>query len=233
MIDTVLFDFDGTIADTNDLIIASWQYTYRERLGHTVSKDEILRSFGEPLVETMAKVFPEYDVDESIAIYRDFQKEIFSDAIKPFPGIPELVKELSARGYKIGIVTSRVRSSTYLGLEIFGLDPYIDAVITCEDCAEHKPGPGPCLACLEALGSKPENAVMVGDSKYDIGCANHAGVTSVMVGWSMAAAAGVQYETRAAGDESGEEVKTDPAFIPDYTVSSAEEILEVIRSIGC
>jgi len=226
LIDTVLFDFDGTIADTNDLIIASWQYTYRQRVGHTVSKEEILKTFGEPLRVTMARVFPDHDVEESIAIYRDFQKEIFSDAIKVFPGIPELVKELSARGYKIGVVTSRVRSSTYLGLEIFGLDPYIDAVITCEDCAEHKPGPGPALACLEVLGSKPENAVMIGDSKYDIGCANNAGVTSIMVGWSMAAAAGVQYEAEGPGDAA------DPVFRPDYTVSSAEEILEVLKRIA-
>lgn len=229
MIDTVLFDFDGTIADTNELIIASWQYTYRERIGHTVSKEEILKTFGEPLRSTMAKVFPDHDVDESVAIYRDFQKDIFRDAIKPFPGMPELVKELSARGFKIGVVTSRVRHSTYLGLEIFGLDPYIDAVITCEDCEEHKPGPGPALACLEALGSKPENAVMVGDSKYDIGCANNAGVKSIMVGWSMAAAAGVQYGEAGPGDVPE---NVDPLFLPDYRVSSAEEILEVIRSLG-
>ena len=233
MIDTVLFDFDGTLADTNDLIIASWQYTYRERIGHTVSKEEILKTFGEPLVESMRKAFPEFDVDESIEIYRSFQREIFSDAIKPFPGVPELVKELSARGFKIGVVTSRARTSTYLGLELFGLDPYIDAVITCDDCAEHKPAPGPCLACLEALGSKPGNSVMVGDSKYDIGCANNAGVTSVMVGWSMAAAAGVQYESDGPGDESEDARTVDPAFIPDYTVSSAEEIMSVIRSLEC
>ena len=225
MIDTILFDFDGTVADTNDLIIASWQYTYRELLGHTVSKEEILKTFGEPLVESMAKAFPGFDVEEAITIYREFQREIFSDAIKPFPGIQELMKELSARGFKLGIVTSRARTSTYMGLELFGIDPYIDAVITCDDCQEHKPGPGPALACLEALGSKPENSVMIGDSKYDIGCANNAGVISIMVGWSMAAAAGVQYEAEGPGDV------TDPVFRPDYTVSSAEEILEVLKKL--
>ena len=74
---------------------------------------------------------------------------------------------------------------------------------------------------------------MVGDSKYDIGCANNAGVTSVMVGWSMAAAAGVQYESDGPGDESEDARAVDPAFIPDYTVSSAEEIMSVIRSLEC
>lgn len=185
-INTILFDFDGTIADTNDLIIQSWQAVYRARLGHEGKPEEILATFGEPLYYTMGKVFPDFDIEESVDIYRSFQKGIFRQAIKPFPGMVDLIKGLKEQGYKMGIVTSRLKQSTFEGLECFGLENDIDEIVTVEDTDKHKPDPEPALICLERLGAKPEEAIMIGDSRFDIGCANNAGITSVLVAWSIA-----------------------------------------------
>ena len=184
---TVVFDFDGTIADTNQLIIGSWQAVFRARRGVEGEISDILATFGEPLYYTMEKLFPEFDVEESVDIYRSYQKEIFVDQIEIFPGMKELVLELKERGYKVGIATSRLRASTLLGLNKFGLEDKIDALVTVEDTAKHKPDPEPALICLEKLGSTADESIMVGDSAYDMGCGKNAGMTTVLVGWSEVA----------------------------------------------
>ena len=189
---TVVFDFDGTIADTNQLIIGSWQAVFRARRGVEGEISDILATFGEPLYYTMEKLFPEFDVEESVDIYRSYQKEIFVDQIEIFPGMKELVLELKERGYKVGIATSRLRASTLLGLNKFGLEDKIDALVTVEDTAKHKPDPEPALICLEKLGSTADESIMVGDSAYDMGCGKNAGMTTVLVGWSEVAKSGVE-----------------------------------------
>ena len=111
MLKAILFDYDGTIADTDLLIIDSWQHTYLVRRGHPEDEAVILATFGEPLRTSMEHAFPEFDVDETIDIYRSYQAEIYTGSIKAFPGMIELIHELHAAGLRLGIVTSRVRSS--------------------------------------------------------------------------------------------------------------------------
>ena len=108
-IDTVLFDFDGTLADTNEMIIGSWQHTYRTLRGEEEPLENILKTFGEPLALSMEKAFPETPVDQAIAVYRSFQEEHFEEMIRPFPGMDELIRRLKREGYKVGIVTSRLQ----------------------------------------------------------------------------------------------------------------------------
>ena len=71
----ILFDFDGTLVNTNDVILASWQHTYRHYLGHEMPVDHITSCFGEPLLLTMEREFPGVDPQESADVYRQFQLE--------------------------------------------------------------------------------------------------------------------------------------------------------------
>lgn len=213
-IDTIIFDFDGTIADTNQLVIDSWQHTYKARLGREEDVDKITRSFGEPLVETMKKVLPDFDVEESIAIYRSYQRDVYESRIKAFPGMVDTVKELKSKGYKLGIVTSRLRGSTVTGLEAFGIADCIDVIVTCEDTDKHKPDPEPVLIGLDRLGSKPETAIMIGDSLFDIQCAHNANVKTVLVAWTVTT--------------SPDELKGKDA--PDFVVERAEEIIDIVSA---
>ena len=215
MIDTVLFDFDGTIMDTNDVIIGSWQHVYRTLRGEEGDLDYILSTFGEPLEYSMATSFPEVPMEESVRIYRDWHRARFLDMIKLFPGVTEMLQEIKARGYKTGIASSRLRLTLEQGLDKYDLRQYFDAIVAVEDTANPKPAPDIVLKTLELLEAKPEEAIMVGDSRLDILCAHNAGVPAVLVGWS-ATLAGKTKEDFAPGEA------------PDFIIDKPSDLLGII-----
>ncbi|QHI72560.1 HAD-IA family hydrolase [Aminipila terrae] len=212
-INTILFDFDGTVMNTNELILGSWQHTFKTIMGKEGDPEAIQRTFGETLAKSMNDFFPEFPLDDAIEIYRGYQAGRFADVISPFPGMIELIKELNRQGYKTAVVTSRLRPTTMEGLEKYKLDTILDEIVTMEDCTKHKPDPEPALIALEKLGSKPEESMMIGDSKFDIGCANNAGVTSVLVDWAVAI-----YDKEKEG-----------IFKPDFVIKKAEDILKILQ----
>ncbi len=185
MINTVLFDFDGTLVNTNDAIIASWQHTYVYYTGKEASLEHITSCFGEPLLTTMAREFPGVEPEESAEVYRRFQIENTDQLVKVFDGIPELLEALKQAGFRIAIVTSRTRESANRYMNMLGIDGYFEDMVSCEDTTIHKPNPEPILCCLEKLGISRDEAIMIGDSPFDMKCANNAGVKSVLVGWRI------------------------------------------------
>jgi pyrophosphatase PpaX len=214
-IDTVLFDFDGTVMDTTDVIIGSWQHTFMTFEGKERPVEEIIKTFGEILSHTMKNVLPHVDTEEAIDTYRSYHRDNFGDRISVFEGMTELLAELKRRNYKTGLVTSRLSGTTWEGLHKYDLADYFDVVVSCDDTDKHKPDPTPVNIALERLGSKPENAIMLGDTKFDILCARNAGVISVLVGWHVA---------MSEEDISG-------AHGPDYMIDKAEDLLSIIEAI--
>ncbi|MBR0468673.1 MAG: HAD family hydrolase [Mogibacterium sp.] len=179
-----IFDFDGTIANTNDVITASWQATYEHYLGHRLPVREIEATFGETLYHTIEEKIPGAPYEEVRDYYRAYQDAHCDGMVYVFDGVKELLDELRSRGCVIGVATSRTANSFNKYVGELGLDGYFDALVTMEDVTHHKPHPESVLRVLEKLGGTPDEAVMIGDSKYDIGSANNAGVDSVLVGWS-------------------------------------------------
>ena len=215
-INTVLFDFDGTLVDTNDVIVASWQHTYMHYLGREETLEKITACFGEPLLLTMEREFPGVDPEESAEVYRRYQREYADELVKLFPGIKELLEELSKSGYRMGIVTSRTRESARRYMDMFGIGPYFEDMVTCEDTHIHKPNPEPILLCLDKMGITAEEAIMVGDSPFDIKCANNAEVKSVLVDWRITGC--------------GESPIADAA--EDYTIAEPAELMEVLKKVN-
>lgn len=212
-IDTILFDFDGTVMDTNDVIINSWQHTYRTLENREEDVANIVKTFGEPLEITMQKLFPNVPLEESVPIYRSYHRDNFGELISICPGMKELLQELKQQEYKVGLVTSRLKTTTMQGLEKYELTPYFDVVVTAEDTDKHKPDPAPVLIALEKLKSAPEKSLMLGDTMFDILCARNAGVASVLVEWGIALT---------------EEEKNGPDG-PDYRIGKAEELFDILR----
>ena len=210
-ITTILFDFDGTLIDTNEVIIQSFQYTFMQVLGQEKPVDEIIKTFGEPLALTMSKML-DIPPEQAMEIYRSYHYKKFDELIRIFPGMLELVIALKQKGYKLAIVTSRLRNTTIQGLKKYNLESYFDYIVTADDTDKHKPDPAPIHIALEKLNAKPEEALMIGDSMFDILCAHNAGVKSVLVGWAIAVT---------------EEDKTGPSK-PTYIVERAEEIMSLL-----
>lgn len=213
-IDTILFDFDGTIMDTNTVIIKSWQHTFKTLENREPDVEKLYKTFGEPLHITMGKLFPNIPVEESIEVYRSFHRDNFGKLINVFPGMKGLLAEVKDRGYKTSLVTSRLLQTTMEGLEKYDLKQYFDAIVTEEDTSKHKPDPEPILIALGKLNSKPENAVMLGDTLFDIKCAKNAEVEAILVSWSLAL--------------RGQTKETLGADAPDYIINKPEDLLEIL-----
>lgn len=211
-IKTILFDFDGTVANTNRLIIDSWQHVFRTVHGKETDEADIKATFGEPLGVSMVKNFPDMNPEDAIDMYRSHQKDIYEEMIEPFPGMVELLKGLKEKGYQVGIVTSRLRNSTMIGLRKFGLAETADCIVTCEDTDKHKPDPEPALIALEKLSAKADETLMVGDSMFDIKCAHNAGIKAVMVGWA---------EAITEADLTGPDR-------PEYCIEKAEDLYDIL-----
>jgi len=211
-IDTVLFDFDGTLMDTNGLIAASWKHTVRTLSGREISDEEIRSSLGEMLVDSMRRLMPEVDAEAAVDFYREYQRDIYLDSIKPFDGAEEVLRALKAAGYKVALVTSRLKNSTERGLAHFGFTGYFDAVLTASDTEKCKPDPEPLFIILDMIGSRPDQAMYVGDTVHDIEAGRAAGVFTALVGWSYA----LPSESRAGG----------PA--PDVVIEKMQDILQLL-----
>lgn len=225
----IIFDFDGTLANTNDIIVASWQATYEHYLGHTLPVREIEASFGEILVNTIGRMIPDAPVNEVVDFYRSYQDSHQQEyEVYVFEGVRELLEQLRARGCIIGVGTSRTAYSFRNYMKKLEMDQLVDEVVTMNDVSSHKPDPETIDALLikmMANAGEPydecsgisehvrDAAVMIGDTKYDIGCANNAGVDSVIVGWSHYV---------------DEEAMLAEGFVPTYRIDTPEQLLEMI-----
>lgn len=181
----VLFDLDGTLIDTNKLIMESFKYTYKTGLGLEVSEEEILRYFGEPLIRTLGR-YSEERAEELFRIYIDYNESRHDDTVTIFDGVKDLLEKLERQGCILALVTSKRSKVALMGLDLFDIRKHFKVFVALENTELHKPNPAPALKALELLGARPDEAIMVGDSVYDIHCAHGAGIKAVLVKWSAA-----------------------------------------------
>jgi pyrophosphatase PpaX len=179
-----LFDFDGTLVDTTDLIYQSMRHATGEVLGREISREVLMANVGQPLPRQMELLSAEH-AGALLDSYRLHNEENHDALIKAFPGVVDSLARLKEAGVRVGVVTSKRRFSVDMALKNFpGLGDVVDQWVTMEDTTEHKPRPEPLLKGLELLGNVPrEQAAYVGDSPFDVAAAKAAGVESVAVSW--------------------------------------------------
>ena len=184
MLRATLFDFDGTLVDTTDLIYQSMRHAAGEVLGREISREVLMANVGQPLPRQMELLSAEH-AEALLASYRLHNEENHDALIKEFPGVEESLARLHAGGVRVAVVTSKRRFSVDMALKTFpGLGKVVDQWVTMEDTTEHKPRPEPLLKGLELLGNVPrKQAAYVGDSPFDVAAAKAAGVRSVAVSW--------------------------------------------------
>jgi pyrophosphatase PpaX len=179
-----LFDFDGTLVDTTELIYQSMRHATGEVLGREIPRQVLLANVGQPLPRQMEIIDAER-AEALLESYRLHNEEQHDTLIAEFPGVEESLERLRAAGVRVAVVTSKRRFSVNMALDNFpGLGEVVDRFVTMEDTTEHKPHPEPLLKGLEFLGDvPPEEAAYVGDSPFDVAAARAAGITSVAVSW--------------------------------------------------
>lgn len=177
----VLFDLDGTLINTTPLILQSFRHTFKEFNLPVPADAELVAGFGLPL-RTAAKAYmPDEIIEPFCSAYSNYHREHHDELIQPFDGINEVLALLAERGIKMGVVTSKKRPMALRGLACYGLDKFISTVVTCQDCEEHKPLPGPSLMALEQLGLQGCECIGVGDSPFDLQSARGAGCKTAAV----------------------------------------------------
>lgn len=180
----VLFDLDGTLIDSIELILNSAKHAFRDRPGVVPSDAEWLAGVGTPL-KTMFRQWArdDADVDALIEKYREYQLANHDRLVRCYDTVVETVDELRMAGHPTAVVTSKTHWLARRGLEHVGLAPHFDVIIGCDSCERHKPDPQPVLVALDQLGYAPEEAVFVGDSIHDMQAGNAAGVTTIAALW--------------------------------------------------
>jgi pyrophosphatase PpaX len=180
----VLFDLDGTLIDSIELILNSAKHAFREREGHVPSDAEWLTGVGIPLASMFRRYArDEAEVESLIAKYREYQLAHHDRLVTCYDQVVETVDFIRAAGHPVAIVTSKTGWLARRGLDHVGLGPHFDVIVGCDSCERHKPDPEPVHLALERLGYEPSEAVFVGDSVHDMEAGNAAGVTTIAALW--------------------------------------------------
>jgi pyrophosphatase PpaX len=180
----VVFDLDGTVVDSVDLIVVSFQHAFREVLGREMDREEAIAYVGRPLKEQMMAFSPEH-ADELVASYREFNHREHDRMLRLYDGIPHLLDRLRQAGVRVGLVTSKSRYTTQMAFDLTGIESYFDASVCADESPRNKPFPDPILLCLQQLGVSPADAAYVGDSPADIQAARAAEVEAIAVAWGV------------------------------------------------
>jgi pyrophosphatase PpaX len=208
-ISTVLFDLDGTLIDTNELIISSFLHTLEHYYPSQYKREDVLPFLGPTLRETFETMDPT-KVDEMIATYRKYNLSHHDTLVTEFPTVLDTVKDLKEKGYKVGIVTTKLSDVVIKGLKLTKLDTYFDVIVALDHVEKAKPDPEPILNALNQLDSKPEEAIMVGDNYHDILAGKNAGTKTAGVAWTIK---GKDYLEQ---------------FEPDYILEEMADILKIL-----
>ena len=180
-----LFDFDGTLVDTTEMIYQGMRHAASTVLGRNdIPRETLLANVGQPLPRQMELIDAE-KAELLLEAYRHHHEENHDALIQEFPQVAQALSRLRSAGIKVAVVTSKRRVSVEMALNNFpDLRNVVDRFVTMEDTNEHKPHPEPLWRGLELLGGVPkEEAAYVGDSPFDVEAAKAAGLTSVAVSW--------------------------------------------------
>lgn len=179
----IIFDLDGTLADTFPLIVRAWNVALTPVTGKTYSDEEVIARFGIPDGQMIVRELAGRPAGEAVDAYHACYEREHAAIVRPFEGIESLLGELQRRRVPIGVMTGKGRRTADITLRQLGWDHTFAAVITGDDVAGQKPAPDGPLAAAKKLGAAPADCAFVGDSPADIGAGRSAGMISVAAAW--------------------------------------------------
>lgn len=212
MITHILFDFDGTLMDTNDLILTALRETSKKFRGRDIEDEEMSSILGKPLIVQMQELDP-VQYAEMDTYYRSYYRERRDEYTKEFDGIREMLDKFLDMGIKMGIVSNKGTSGIQHGLTQFDMHKYFGTSVSADDVVQGKPDPEGIFIALKALDGKPENTLFIGDSSHDIESGKRAGTRTILVGWTILDRERLM------------------ASCPDHVVETPADIIEIVESL--
>lgn len=209
----LLFDFDGTLLNTNDLIIQTFMHVLEERFPGQYSPQDCIKFIGPSLKETFEQITPN-EVDQMIFNYRKWNHQHHDELVTEFEGVKETLQQLDDLGIRMVIVSTKQRETIKRGLQLMDAERFFEFYIGIEDVEHVKPNPEPVLKAIEKLGVSKEDVLMIGDNYHDIEAGKNAGVKTAGVAWSI----------------KGEEFLKQ--FNPDYMLQHMEDLIPIVKGLG-
>ena len=180
MVKVVVLDVDGTLMDTNYLHTEAWAWAF-ERVGHRVPRVKLHKQVG----KGAGLLIREFVDDEgTVEKIQDLHSEYYGELQEyghPLPGAKELISSLKERGYEVWLVTSAEDEELEHHMQELEAEDSVDGVVNSSAVENPKPAPDIFGLALERAGVSPEEAVVVGDSIWDIEAAKEAGVRAAAV----------------------------------------------------
>lgn len=210
MLKALLFDFDGTLLNTNDLIIQTFMNVLEERFPGQYKPEDCYRFIGPSLKETFEEIAPN-EVNELMLKYRNWNLAHHDELVTEFDGVIETLEELRALGIRLAIVSTKRRETIERGLDLMNAKHFFEFVVGIEDVKNVKPDPEPVLLAMKKLGVEHEDVIMIGDNYHDIEAGKNAGVKTAGVAWSL----------------KGEDFLKQ--YNPDYMLQHMSDLLSIVK----
>lgn len=179
----IVFDVDGTLLDTARCILASLQDALKETDGISMEYDDLVFALGCTSLVVLDRLKVR-DPQATLKLWVE-NEDRYSDMIRLFDGVRELLEHLKDSGCSLGIVTSRTRDELDLVMKGQSVLQLFSAVICADDTAEHKPSPAPLLKYMEQTKTTASELLYVGDSPGDEKCASAAGIDFALAVWGV------------------------------------------------
>ena len=180
--DGIIFDIDGTLTATNELIFATFNHVTEKYLETTYTPKEITSLFG-PTEKTILKNMMSDNFDEAMKDYHTFYESNHNDLAEAYDGIIHLIKSLHKNDIRLSIYTGKGRRSSEITLTEIGIIDYFDMIVTGDDIIGHKPSPEGIEKFIEKFKIPRDRILMVGDAPADIKAARATGIKIASVLW--------------------------------------------------
>ncbi len=208
----VIFDLDGTLTSTNELIFDSFNHIAEIYHGKRYTEAEIIELFG-PTEEGVIYEWMKDKADSAIKDYMEFYFENHEAKVKAFEGMEECIQLVKEKGKNPGIFTGKGRRTTDITLAKLDFEKYFELIVTGDDVVNHKPAPDGILKYTKKYNLKPEEVLMIGDAPADIIASRGAGCKVASLLWDSYAVSKIH------------EMK------PDYKFNSVSELKEFLKTI--
>ncbi len=183
MVEAVIFDLDGTLVDSNELHVESWERAFR-KFGKRFSLEELRKQIGKGSDQYLPEFLNAEELKRFGKELDEYRSELFAKEyvprVKPFPKVRELFERIKRDGKRIALATSSKKSESKVYKKLLQIEDLVDAETNADDAARSKPAPDIFVAALHRLDDpSPDEAIVVGDTPFDVEAALKAGLKTI------------------------------------------------------